>query len=152
MFETKCVGDNYKMLVTALAILVTNIHYLFILPSPVTASNLGGIWNTVFLEALFLTELSLCMIFSISDDLSLIVPPWQRIDLSSMSSTMSTLDPMALSSHCNRHFDVFFKTKPFYCSGGNILRFESLLKYLNMEWEPGNHLYKDKVSKEFKKS
>ena len=92
-----------------------------------------------------------CMIFSISDDLSLIVPPWQRIDLSSMSSTMSTLDPMALSSHCNRHFDVFFKTKPFYCSGGNILRFESLLKYLNMEWEPGNHLYKDKVSKEFKK-
>lgn len=90
------------------------------------------------------------MIFSISDDLSLIVPPWQRIDLSSMSSTMSTLDPMALSSHCNRHFDVFFKTKPFYCSGGNILRFESLLKYLNMEWEPGNHLYKDKVSKEFK--
>lgn len=87
----------------------------------------------------------------ISDDLSLIVPPWQRIDLSSMSSTMSTLDPMALSSHCNRHFDVFFKTKPFYCSGGNILRFESLLKYLNMEWEPGNHLYKDKVSKEFKK-
>ena len=91
------------------------------------------------------------MIFYISDDLSLIVPPWQRIDLSSMSSTMSTLDPMALSSHCNRHFDVFFKTKPFYCSGGNILRFESLLKYLNMEWEPGNHLYKDKVSKEFKK-
>ena len=80
------------------------------------------------------------------DDLSLIVPPWQRIDLSSMSSIMSTLDPMALSSHCGRHFDVFFKTKPFYCSGGNILRFESLLKYLNMEWEPGNHLYKDKVS------
>ena len=93
----------------------------------------------------------ICIKFSISDDLSLIVPPWQRIDLSSMSSTMSTLDPMALSSHCNRHFDVFFKTKPFYCSGGNILRFESLLKYLNMEWEPGNHLYKDKVSKEFKK-
>ena len=28
MLETKCVGDNYKMLVTVLAILVTNIHYL----------------------------------------------------------------------------------------------------------------------------
>ena len=26
---TKCVGDNFKMLVTVLAILVTNIHYLF---------------------------------------------------------------------------------------------------------------------------
>ena len=27
MLETKCVGDNYKMLATGLAILVTNIHY-----------------------------------------------------------------------------------------------------------------------------
>ena len=33
MLETKCVGDNIKMLVTVLAILVTNIHYLFILAS-----------------------------------------------------------------------------------------------------------------------
>ena len=33
MLETKCVGDNYKMLVTVLAILVTNIHYLFRLAS-----------------------------------------------------------------------------------------------------------------------
>ena len=31
MLETICVGDNFKMLVTVLAILVTNIHYLFIL-------------------------------------------------------------------------------------------------------------------------
>ena len=29
MLETKCVGDNYEMLVKVLAILVTNIHYLF---------------------------------------------------------------------------------------------------------------------------
>ena len=29
MLETKCVGDNYKMLVTVSAILVTKIHYLF---------------------------------------------------------------------------------------------------------------------------
>ena len=27
MMETKFVGNNYKMLVTALAILVTNIHF-----------------------------------------------------------------------------------------------------------------------------
>ena len=33
MFETECVGDNYKMLVTVLAILVTKIHYLHGLPS-----------------------------------------------------------------------------------------------------------------------
>ena len=33
MFETKCVGDNNKILVTILAILVTNIHYLFTLAS-----------------------------------------------------------------------------------------------------------------------
>ena len=31
--ETKCVGDNYKMLVTVLAILVTSIHYLSTLAS-----------------------------------------------------------------------------------------------------------------------
>ena len=30
MLETKCVGDNYEMLVTVLVILVTNIHYRFI--------------------------------------------------------------------------------------------------------------------------
>ena len=29
MMETKCVGDNFKMLVTILAILVTNI-YIFL--------------------------------------------------------------------------------------------------------------------------
>ena len=29
MLDTKSVGDNYKMLVTVLTILVTNIHYLF---------------------------------------------------------------------------------------------------------------------------
>ena len=33
MLETKCVGINFKMLVTVLAILVTNIHYLFTLAS-----------------------------------------------------------------------------------------------------------------------
>ena len=33
MLETKCVGDNFKMLVTVLAFLVTNIHYLFTLAS-----------------------------------------------------------------------------------------------------------------------
>ena len=31
MLEMKCVGDNYNMLVTDLAIFVTNIHYLFTL-------------------------------------------------------------------------------------------------------------------------
>ena len=31
MLETKCVGDNYNMLVTILAILITDIHYLFTL-------------------------------------------------------------------------------------------------------------------------
>ena len=30
MLETKCVSDNYKMLVTVMAILVTNIHYVYI--------------------------------------------------------------------------------------------------------------------------
>ena len=29
MLETKCVGDNFKMLVTVLAFLVTNIYYRF---------------------------------------------------------------------------------------------------------------------------
>ena len=29
MLEGKYVGDNYKMLVTALTIMVTNIHYIF---------------------------------------------------------------------------------------------------------------------------
>ena len=29
MLETKCVGDNKKMLVTVLAILITDIHYRF---------------------------------------------------------------------------------------------------------------------------
>ena len=33
IMETKCVDDNYKMLVTVLVILVTNIHYLFTLAS-----------------------------------------------------------------------------------------------------------------------
>ena len=33
MLETKCVGDNYKMLVTVLTTLVTNIHYLLTLAS-----------------------------------------------------------------------------------------------------------------------
>ena len=33
MLETKCAGDNYKMLVTVKGILVTNIHYLFTLAS-----------------------------------------------------------------------------------------------------------------------
>ena len=28
MLETKCIGDKYKMLVTVLAVLVTNIHFL----------------------------------------------------------------------------------------------------------------------------
>ena len=35
MFETKCVGDNYKILVTVLADVITNIHYLFTLASGV---------------------------------------------------------------------------------------------------------------------
>ena len=29
MLETKCVGHNFKMLVSVLAIVDTNIHYLF---------------------------------------------------------------------------------------------------------------------------
>ena len=33
MLETKCVGDNYKMLLTLLAISVTNIRYLLTLSS-----------------------------------------------------------------------------------------------------------------------
>ena len=33
MFETKGVGDNFNMLLTALANLVTNIHYRFTLAS-----------------------------------------------------------------------------------------------------------------------
>ena len=33
MLETKCVGDNYKMLATVLTILFANIQYLFILSS-----------------------------------------------------------------------------------------------------------------------
>ena len=33
VLETKCVGDNFKMLVTVLAILVTNILYLLTLAS-----------------------------------------------------------------------------------------------------------------------
>ena len=28
MLETKCLGDNYRMLVTVLTLSVTNIHYL----------------------------------------------------------------------------------------------------------------------------
>ena len=31
MLETECVGDNYKILVTVLAIFITNIHYFFAL-------------------------------------------------------------------------------------------------------------------------
>ena len=31
MLETKCVGDNFEMLLTVLAIMVTNINYLFTL-------------------------------------------------------------------------------------------------------------------------
>ena len=63
-----------------------------------------------------------------------------------MASTFSTLNPFNLSNKCEKHFDIYFKTKPFYCSGGNLERFDSLFKYLNMEWEDGNHLYKDKVT------
>ena len=33
MLETKCVGDNNKLLVTVLIILITNIHCLFKLAS-----------------------------------------------------------------------------------------------------------------------
>ena len=33
MLVTECVGENYKMLVTVLAVLVTNIYYLFTLAS-----------------------------------------------------------------------------------------------------------------------
>ena len=67
--------------------------------------------------------------------------------MTQMASTLSILDPFKLSSKCNSNFDIYFKTKPFYCSGGNLERFDSLFKYLNMEWEHGNRLYKDKVSK-----
>ena len=41
MFETKCVGDNYKMLVTVLAILVTKIHYVLPLVSGTKISILS---------------------------------------------------------------------------------------------------------------
>ena len=33
MLEKKCVGDNFKIWMTVLAFLVTNIHYLFTLAS-----------------------------------------------------------------------------------------------------------------------
>ena len=81
-----------------------------------------------------------------SDDLSLVVPPWQRIDLTQMAKSMSILNPFSLEHQCARHFDIFFKTKPFFCTGGNIQRFNSMMSYLGMEWEHGNRLYKDKVS------
>ena len=81
----------------------------------------------------------------ILDDLSLLVPPWQRIDLSHMAKSMSTLNPFDLTNQCAKHFDIFFKTKPFFCTGSNIQRFNSMMTYLNMEWEDGNRLYKDKV-------
>ena len=40
MLETKCVGDNYKRLVTVLALLITNIHcHRFTLASPTPLSS-----------------------------------------------------------------------------------------------------------------
>ncbi len=44
MLVTKCVGDNFKMLVTVLAFLVTNIYYLFTLASGtnITVTSTGG--------------------------------------------------------------------------------------------------------------
>ena len=78
----------------------------------------------------------------IGDDMSLIIPPWQRIDLTTLASAFSTIDPFYLSKTCHQKFDIFFKTKPFYCSGGNLQRFDSLFRYLDMEWEEGNKLFK----------
>ena len=75
-------------------------------------------------------------------DMALIIPPWHRIDLTTMATTMTTLDPFFLSATCNRQFDIFFKTKPFYCSGGNLQRFESLFRYLEMDWAENNKLTK----------
>ena len=41
MLVTKCVSDNYTMLVTVLAILVTNIHYLFTLASGINIQKMS---------------------------------------------------------------------------------------------------------------
>ena len=41
MLETKCVGDNFKMLVTVLAILVTNILYLLALASGINIQKMS---------------------------------------------------------------------------------------------------------------
>ena len=41
MLETKCIDDNHKMLVTVLAILITNIHYLFTLASGINIPKMS---------------------------------------------------------------------------------------------------------------
>ena len=39
MLATKCVVDNFKMLVTVLAFFVANIHYFYIILQPRCATN-----------------------------------------------------------------------------------------------------------------
>ena len=56
--EMKCVGDDCKMLVTVLAILVTNIHYLFRLASGINLqkmppTSLSSNINTTFEKQYF---------------------------------------------------------------------------------------------------
>ena len=43
MLETKCVGDNFEMLVTVLAVFVTNIFYLLTLGSGTNIQNVSSI-------------------------------------------------------------------------------------------------------------
>ena len=79
MLEANCVGDNFKMLVTVLAILITHIHYVFILAS---GTNIRKMSPTSKLLVTKITtgesQTELCC-FKICIDLSLWT--WDEIEL-----------------------------------------------------------------------
>ena len=73
---------------------------------------------------------------------SMVIEPNHRIDIDLMSENFQIIPPKVLSNFCNAHFDVFFKSKRFYCNGKNLKQFEFFLNYLNMTFEKSNILDK----------
>ena len=72
----------------------------------------------------------------------MIIDPWHRIDVDELSKNFATMSTFDIAAHCEGTFDVFFKSKRFYCNGHNQKQFEYFLQYLNMHFEEENILHK----------
>lgn len=75
-------------------------------------------------------------------DNSMIIDPWHRIDINRLAAKFPVMSTDQISSHCNGTFDVFFKSKKFYCNGKNQKQFEHFFHYLRMSFGIDNPLVK----------